>query len=428
MLSQAALDAPSRLREPSATQLYNPLHPRGTLVTRRRATARRDPLRALATLIATALTEKLNDPDAGRVLRKLIGRPRADRQRGPTIAKLIDQYLKHADAYYRHPDGTPTGETTTLQKALAVLRQTYGRTPAADFRPLKMKAVRDKMVDKGWCRKTVNNQVGRVKRMIKWAVENELLPADRYHALQAVTGLKAGRTNAREMPPVKPVPDDTVSAVLPHVSSQVGAMIKLQLLTGMRPGEVCIMRTCDIDRSGEVWIYTPSRHKTQHHAHVRRVFLGPQSQELVAPFLKDQEPEAYLFSAAEAEEEFRRQKHAARKTPMNWGNVPGSNRRRRPKAKPGGCYRRDSYTRAISRACEAAFPTPPGLTEEQAKQWRKDHHWHPHQLRHNAATRLRKQFGIDAAQVILGHKTLAVTEIYAEKDVATAQEIVKRVG
>ena len=284
------------------------------------------------------------------------------------------------------------------------------------------------MVERGWCRKTVNNQVGRVKRMVKWAVENELLPADRYHALQAVAGLKLGRTTAPDMPPVKPVPDGLVAAVLPHVSAQVAAMINLQLLTGMRPGEVCIMRTCDIDRSGEVWLYTPSRHKTQHHAHVRQVFLGPQSQQVVAPFLKEQEPEAYLFSAAEAEEEFRRQKHAARKTPMNWGNVPGSNCRRRPKVKPGDRYRRDSYTRAISRACEVAFPTPPKLDGDQTKQWLKDHHWHPHQLRHNAATRLRKEFGIDAAQVILGHKTLSVTEIYAEKDVATAQAIVMQIG
>jgi integrase len=266
------------------------------------------------------------------------------------------------------------------------------------------------------------------KRLIKWAVENELVPADRYHALQAVTGLKAGRTTAREMPPVKPVPDMFVTAVLPHVSSQVAAMIKLQLLTGMRPGEVCIMRTCDIDRTGEVWLYTPSRHKTQHHAHVRQVFLGPQSQQVVAPFLKDQEPQAHLFSAAEAEQEFRRQKHATRKTPMNWGNVPGSNRRRRPKVKPGDRYRRDSYTRAISRACHAAFPPPFGLSTEQLTQWHRDHHWHPHQLRHNAATRLRKEFGIDAAQTILGHKTLAVTEIYAEKDRAAAQQIVKRIG
>jgi len=42
--------------------------------------------------------------------------------------------------------------------------------------------------------------------------------------------------------------------------------------------------------------------------------------------------------------------------------------------------------------------------------------WHPHQLRHNAATQLRKEYGLEAAQVILGHKTITVTQVYAEKN------------
>ena len=35
-----------------------------------------------------------------------------------------------------------------------------------------------------------------------------------------------------------------------------------------------------------------------HHAHDRLVFLGPQAQQIVAPFLKEDEPEAFVFSAA----------------------------------------------------------------------------------------------------------------------------------
>jgi integrase len=345
-----------------------------------------------------------------------------------SVARLIDEYLRFADRYYRHVDGTCTGETTSIRKAVCVLRHAYGRVLAQEFGPLRLKDVRERMVAKGWCRKTINNQVGRIKRMFKWAAENELVSPDVYHGLQAVPGLKLGRTAARESPPVKPAPEELVAGVLPHVSDQVAAMIRLQLLTGMRPGEVCIMRTADVDRSGAVWVYRPARHKTEHHAHERHVYLGPQAQQVVTPFLRDDRPDAYLFSAAEAEREWRRRKHARRTTPLGCGNVPGSNRRRRPKVKPGHVYRRDSYTRAISRACEAAFPPPEGLTSEQEKEWRKAHHWHPHQLRHNAATRLRKDFGIDAAQVILGHKTLAVTAIYAEKDVDRAKQIMQRVG
>jgi integrase len=221
------------------------------------------------------------------------------------------------------------------ESALKVIRKAYGRTPAEEFRPLKLKAVREKMIEKGWCRKHVNGQVGRVKRMFKWAVENELLSADRHHALQAVEGLKRGRTGAHDSEPVKPVPDEHVTATLPFVSPQVAAMIRVQLLTGMRPGEVCIMRTCDLNRTDDIWVYRPSRHKNEHHAHERLIFIGPKAQEILGRFLRDEEPESFLFSAAEAEEEWRRLKHAARKTPIKQGNYPGSHTKRRPRIKPG---------------------------------------------------------------------------------------------
>jgi integrase len=239
-------------------------------------------MKMLADLITQSLMEKLGDQDSQTFLRGLFGRAAQRRKRGLSISRLIDQYLEHCHTYYRHPDGTPTFETDNTRHALGPLRKMYGRTRAEEFRPLKFKAVRDEMVKRGWCRKTINAQIGRIKRMFKWGVENELIPADRYHALQAVPGLKLGRAAARESQPVKPVPEALVEATLPHVSSQVAAMIRLQLLTGMRPGEVIIMRTCDVERAGEIWVYRPSHHKTAHHAHERLVFLGPQARQVVA--------------------------------------------------------------------------------------------------------------------------------------------------
>ncbi len=41
--------------------------------------------------------------------------------------------------------------------------------------------------------------------------------------------------------------------------------------------------------------------------------------------------------------------------------------------------------------------------------------WHPHQPRHNAATELRKEFGIEAARIILGHHSPAITEVLRRK-------------
>jgi integrase len=65
---------------------------------------------------------------------------------------------------------------------------------------------------------------------------------------------------------------------------------------------------------------------------------------------------------------------------------------------------------------------------DELKTWRREHRWHPHQLRHNAATRLRKEFGLDTARAVLGHASAAVTEVYAEMDGAKAAEAMERVG
>jgi integrase len=49
-------------------------------------------------------------------------------------------------------------------------------------------------------------------------------------------------------------------------------------------------------------------------------------------------------------------------------------------------------------------------------------------LRHSAATEIRKRFGIEAAQHVLGHATLNVTEIYAEKNAEAARRVAAMIG
>ena len=55
-------------------------------------------------------------------------------------------------------------------------------------------------------------------------------------------------------------------------------------------------------------------------------------------------------------------------------------------------------------------------------------HWSPGQLRHNALTRLRADYGLDIAQTIAGHAQANTTEIYAERDWNKAIAIVEKVG
>jgi integrase len=383
--------------------------------------------------------------------------PPADVRDIPVVV-LVDMYWTHAKDTYKKPDGTPTNEPEVIKRSMADLLALYGSLPAKDFSPLKLKAVRNAMVKQGWCRNTVNSRVQRIKRMFAWAVENELVPASIHHALDAVAGLKIGRSDAPESEPVGPVADHLVDGTLNHVSPQVKAMIQLQRLTGARPGEVCTMRTCGFDTTGKVWTYKPASHKTQHHGHQRTIYLGPKAQDVVSPFLK-LDTQAFIFSAAEAGAWHRQQRHKNRTTPMSCGNVPGDKQAKKPKRKAGDRFTVTSYRRAIVRATEDAFPPPADLarrqvpsrranrttsmrwetdaewlarlTDEQKKKladWRQTHQWHPNQLRHTAGTELRKQYGLEAAQVILGHKTLTVTQVYAEKNVEAARKIMAEVG
>ena len=126
-------------------------------------------------------------------------------------------------------------------------------------------------------------------------------------------------------------------------------------------------------------------------------------------------------------------------------------KKKKPKKLPGEHYDVAAYRRAIAYACVRAFPLPKHLapqvrpdgkretvkawqarltTEEKAaiRAWKREHSWHPHQLRHNAATGLRKQFGVERARIILGHTTAFTTEIYAEADRQQAMEVIGKIG
>ena len=345
------------------------------------------------------------------------GRRVAQDAPGLTIAETILAYWNFARTYYRK-NGETTDELYGIKAAMRPLRKAYASLPVADFGPLKLKAVRQAMIDEGHSRKYINDNVNRIKRMFRWAVENELAPPSVYHGLQAVSGLKRGRSTARETEAIKPVPDAHISAVLPHVSRQVAAMIQIQALTGMRPGEVVIMRTVDLDTTGTLWVYTPSTHKTEHYGKRREVYIGPQGQELLRPFLRANLGD-FLFAPAEAEADRnaeRRRNRTAPTTPSQAKRRPKRSRKR----PPGRHYTVDSYRRAIRRACVAAFGMDcrgkPSLV------------WHPNQLRHSFATRIRRQFGLEVARVMLGHETVACAELYAERDAAIAASIASKVG
>jgi integrase len=108
------------------------------------------------------------------------------------------------------------------------------------------------LAESGKCRRYCNYLVQQIRRIFKWGVSQELIPETVYRALATVSGLKRGRTEAREPDPVGPVADTVVDATLPHLPVVIADMVRLERLTGCRPAEVCSIRPCDVDTSGNV--------------------------------------------------------------------------------------------------------------------------------------------------------------------------------
>ena len=170
------------------------------------------------------------------------------------------------------------------------------------------------------------------------------------------------------------------------------------------------MRPCDVDRSDEeVWTYTPVNHKTAWRGDERVIHIGPKARAILEPYM-DRPADAFCFSPSESEAVRHKEQRARRKSPVQ----PSQRNRRKnkPKRPAGTHYTRDSYRRAINRAAEAA-----GVQ-----------HWFPNQLRHSAATEIRAMFGIEAASTRLGHKSIAVTQVYAEKSAKLSRDVARQIG
>jgi integrase len=288
-----------------------------------------------------------------------------------TIAELMQKYWVHVLAWYRR-DGEPTGEHAVIRSGLRpLLKQLISDFLVNEFKPRHLKAVREEMIWLDWSRRYINASIRRTKQMFNWGVQEELVPTEVAGALSWVRGLQKDRTAAREKPRVDAVPDEHVEKVLPHVSPLVRDMIRTMRLSGMRAGEALRITVEEIDRSDpECWIYRPTRHKTSQRGQARIVFLGPKVQTILTPRLL--------------------------------------------KAGTGRIFKitKGGFKRAIDKGCDRA-----GVPR-----------WAPNQLRHAAATEIRKEYGLEAAQVILGHAKADVTQVYAEANLGRGRDVARKIG
>jgi len=336
-----------------------------------------------------------------------------------------------------------------LKGVLAIVRKAYGMILVPEFGPKALRLVREQMRERGWSRYYVNRQIARVKKMFRWGAEEELVSGDQAHALWSVAGIRKGADGYRETEPVRPVDLETVEATLPYLPPVVATMVRVQLLSGCRPAEICRLDVAHLDMSRpDLWIYRPGEHKVAHLGRERIIYFGPQAIELLRPWLRADGK--LLFSPAEGEERRHHARRENRKSPM----TPSQARRKRTKhrARPwGDAYSTAAYLTAVYRACDKAWPLPDHLgprtledgrregrvewrkrltieEKEAVRAWRREHRWHPNRLRHTQASRVRSQLGLEAAQVYLGHVRADVTQLYAERDQRLGEEVARKIG
>ena len=257
----------------------------------------------------------------------------------------------------------------------------------------EMKAVRQAMVDGGLSRGVVNQRMGRIKRIWKWAAEEGLVKAEAAAVVALLRPLQRNRSQARETEKVRAIDRSVVEATLPYLPLPVRLMVQVQMLTGMRPEEVREMRPRDLDRRGEIWVYDlTDRHKMAYKTREKRIYIGARGQAAINCIARWDQPDLPVFRPADA---------TTRQT----------NRRYRQG------YGKESYCQAIRRGTEAARRD--GKVVED---------WTPNQLRHLYATEVRREYGLEGAQVGLGHDRADVTQVYAERDDRLARRIAKEKG
>lgn len=289
---------------------------------------------------------------------------------GLTIAELVLVYLKYAQTYYLK-NGKLTDEVACIKSAVRSLVELYPDLPANDFGPIALKAVRQRMIDGGtMCRSFINKSIGRIRRMFRHGVEHELIEPAVLQKLEAVSPLLTGRTQAKDHAPREVVPQANIDRVREKVPQRTRDLMDLMLLCGARPGELVSLTGNMIDRRGEIWLARLVDHKTVHHGKSRVLIFGPKAQLILRRYLP-KDLSKRLFQIA-----------------------------------------RNTFSNHITAACD------------ELKVTRFSAHW----LRHNAASRLREEHGLDVAQIMLGHSSANMTELYAHLNLNKAIEVARDAG
>lgn len=332
-----------------------------------------------------------------------------------SVAQLCERWAGHCAVYYRDRSGARTSEAAGAVIAVRSLRELHGERMVGELRHRDIVAWRSAMEHSGVCRATVNKRLNIFRRMMRWALDGDLVSALDVAELTQVQPLKRWRSAAREYEPVMPADDAAVAATLPQLPPSTADMVRVHRLTGMRPGELCTMRWSDIDQSTTPWIYRPEHHKNEWRGHPRVVCIGPRARAVLLRH-RDAAADVPIFSPVEAEAERFAAMRAAAHAPSRYDRRnadPAKRRKLNRKWEPCG------YTRSIRKACIRAGVTP----------------WAANRLRHAFATEVRRSFGLAACRAVLGHSDgeSSITDRYSfaaleDETIAAARVAVEALG
>ena len=302
---------------------------------------------------------------------------------GALVGDIIDAWARHVPEYYK-------GDGAKYMLPTRDLRDLFGDRAASELRHVDMLAVRDAYVRHGWSRTYVNGALWVLKAMWSWALDEGLISAATKGELTQVKGLKAHRSPAPEPPPVRPVDDATIAATIEQLTPATADMVRVHRWTGMRPGELCMMRWEDIDTTRTPWVYRPTSHKNEWRGQPRVVCIGPRSRKVLEARRK---LKGACFSPMESVMELLTARVEAAQCHRSHTNSYADAARR-----PGDEWTTGSYTGAIRKAALRA-----GCAE-----------WSANRLRHAFATEVRRKFGLEACRAVLGHSMGArITDRYS---------------
>jgi hypothetical protein len=233
-----------------------------------------------------------------------------------------------------------------------------------------------------------------------------MVPSGVVADLWVLTRLKPGRSMAPERKKVLPVPLADVEATLPFLHRHVPWGGRIDALHRYASRRGLPDRRRELDMTGPIWVYTPFQHKNLWRGHTRDVAIGPKGQGIIKQFLKP-DLDAFLFSPRANVAELYDAMRAKRKSKV---------------------YKLRSRAKRLALLKERYIPETLNAAIRKACLKAKVPHWTSNQLRHLAATEIRRQFSLEAAQATLGYENIATTEIYAEKNLDLVKQVALAIG